>query len=56
MHVFPIRTQIDDRIANDLAQAVICDFAATVRFKDGDAACSQDRLWRDDSILRRAPA
>ena len=34
MNVFAIGAEIDDRIADDLAQAVISHFAAAIRLKD----------------------
>ena len=36
MHVFAIGTEIDDRITNELAQAVIGHFAAAIRLKQCD--------------------
>ncbi len=34
MDVFAIRTEVDDRITNHLAQAVISHFSAAVRLKE----------------------
>lgn len=54
MHVLPVRAQIDDRVADDLAQPVIRDFAAAVGFKDRYATSVEDFGWRNDSGGRRA--
>jgi hypothetical protein len=56
MHVFAIRTEIYNWITNDLAEAVIGDLAAAIRFKDSNAALAQYFLGRDYSPIGRAPA
>ena len=55
MHVFTIRTQIDNRIADYLSWSMISSLAAAIGLKDGHAVRSQYFIGRDDSVLRRAP-
>src|SRR5438132_13257527 len=56
MNIFAIRTEVDDWIANDLAQAVIGDLAAAVGFENSYAARLQDIRRRDYSLVSRAAA
>src|SRR6266516_269678 len=56
MNVFAIRTEVDNWIGNDLAQAVISDFAAAVSFEDSYSARLQHSRRRDYPGLSRAAA
>jgi hypothetical protein len=38
MHVFAIGTEVDDRVANHLAQSVISHFSTAIRFKERNVA------------------
>ena len=41
MHVFALRTEVDDRITDDLAQSMIGHFSAAIRLKQRHVARSQ---------------
>src|SRR5437763_1876509 len=56
MHVFAIRTQVDNWIADKLANAVISNLTAAIRFKDTDTTRSQQLFGHDDSVRARSPA
>src|SRR5205807_6630875 len=56
MHVFTIGTEIDNRIADDLAQSMISHFAAAIRFEHSHAARLQKFIIRDDRARRRTSA
>ncbi len=56
MHVFPIRAQVDNWITYDLAQPVIGNFAATIRFNYSDGARTQDFIAGDYATIVGAAA
>ena len=56
MNIFAIRTEVDNWIANDLAQAVISDFAAAVSFEDSYTPRLQHSRRRDYPGPSRAAA
>src|SRR5690242_17367316 len=56
MNVFAIGAETDNRIANDLAQAVIGHFPAAIRLKQRDIARSQLLFVEQDRGAVAAPA
>src|SRR5437868_10330400 len=48
MDILPVRFEVDDWIANDLAWPVIGHVAASTRLEDVDAERGKVRLGRDD--------
>ncbi len=56
MNVFAIRTEIDDRITNHLAQTVISHFPAAIRFKQRHVSLFQLFLVQENRRAVAAPA
>jgi hypothetical protein len=56
-HVLAIRTQIDDRICDDLAGPVIGNFSTAIWSQTHSEAFLKNCIWSDNPVIRRtAPA